>query len=297
MSLFNNWSDVMNDIHLSTTSPTQFVKAAPISGGSINAAYRLDCEARSYFIKINRSDRLDMFTAEFEGLVELSESETIRVPGSVVTGADEAHAWLVTEFIEFGRQRADSESRFGNQLAAMHRRTASEFGWHRHNTIGSTFQDNTRHSDWLTFFREQRLAYQLGLLEKKGMGKSLYAIAEPLLESVPLFFSGYTPEPSLLHGDLWGGNRAFDEHGAPVIFDPAVYYGDREADIAMTELFGGFGADFYAAYQNAWPLDEGYAVRKTLYNLYHVLNHANLFGGGYQHQAEGMIKRLLAELR
>ena len=111
---------------------------------------------------------------------------------------------------------------------------------------------------------------------------------------LPAFFQGYRPEPSLLHGDLWGGNAAFAD-GEPVVFDPAVYYGDREADLAMTELFGGFGADLQAAYREAWPLDSGYAVRKTLYNLYHVLNHFNMFGGGYASQAEAMIERLLAE--
>lgn len=110
------------------------------------------------------------------------------------------------------------------------------------------------------------------------------------------FFDGYSPLPSLLHGDLWSGNVAFARDGEPVIFDPAVYYGDREADLAMTELFGGFDTSFYAAYQSAYPLDAGYPVRRTLYNLYHILNHANLFGGGYVRQAEAMMDRLLAEV-
>ena len=118
-----------------------------------------------------------------------------------------------------------------------------------------------------------------------------------MLERLPLFFSGYSPRPSLLHGDLWGGNFAADEAGEPVIFDPACYYGDREADLAMTELFGGFGRGFYAAYNETFPLDAGYSTRKTLYNLYHVINHYNLFGGGYLAQAEGMVARLLAEIR
>ena len=116
------------------------------------------------------------------------------------------------------------------------------------------------------------------------------------MEALPAFFGAYAPRPSLLHGDLWSGNAAADETAAPVIFDPAVYYGDREADIAMTELFGGYARAFYEAYNAAWPLDAGYTVRKTLYNLYHVLNHLNLVGGGYRAQAEGMIAELLAEV-
>jgi len=119
--------------------------------------------------------------------------------------------------------------------------------------------------------------------------------AETLQSKLPAFFTDYPPKPSLLHGDLWSGNYAFDEKSRPVIFDPAVYFGDREPELAMTELFGGFSANFYAAYKNAWPLDPGYATRKTLYNLYHILNHFNLFGGGDLSQAQGRLDRLLAE--
>ena len=131
---------------------------------------------------------------------------------------------------------------------------------------------------------------------RKGGGGSLQRKGAELMECCQSLFTDYMPPPSLLHGDLWSGNCAFSANGAPLIFDPAVYYGDREADIAMTELFGGFGGDFYAAYNEAWPLDAGYKVRKTFYNLYHIINHFNLFGGGYASQAEGMIDRLLAEL-
>ncbi|MDX8408342.1 MAG: fructosamine kinase family protein, partial [Mariprofundaceae bacterium] len=200
------------------------------------------------------------------------------------------------EYIAFGASVAGSERLLGEQLAAMHRHTADRFGWHRDNTIGSTVQQNTRQDDWLEFWSRHRLGFQMEQLSRRGMGCGLAAAVASLCEALPAFFSGYTPEPSLLHGDLWGGNRGFDENGAPVIFDPAVYYGDREADIAMTELFGGFGPDFYAAYQAAWPLDAGYQQRKTLYNLYHIMNHANLFGGGYLHQAESMASELLAGL-
>ena len=172
---------------------------------------------------------------------------------------------------------------------------APRFGWPRDNTIGTTPQVNAWGDDWAEFFRDRRIAPQLALAARNGHGGALQRDGERLLAAIPALLAGHAPAPSLLHGDLWSGNAACLATGEPVIFDPAVYYGDREADLAMTELFGGFGADFYAAYRDAWPLPDGYERRRTLYNLYHVLNHLNLFGGGYGAQAETMIARLLAE--
>jgi protein-ribulosamine 3-kinase len=177
----------------------------------------------------------------------------------------------------------------------MHRATSGRFGWHRDNTIGATPQLNAWESDWIVFWQTYRLGYQLDLAARSGHGGQLQRRGGLLLERLPALFD-HAPVPSLLHGDLWGGNFSGDAEGNPVIFDPACYYGDREADLAMTELFGGFSGRFYSAYRAAWPLDPGYDTRKTLYNLYHILNHLNLFGGGYGSQAERMIDRLLAEL-
>jgi protein-ribulosamine 3-kinase len=185
----------------------------------------------------------------------------------------------------------------GEQLAAMHRATRDRFGWRRDNTIGSTPQVNMQLSDWVEFWRRHRLGYQLDLAARNGYRGALQDKGAQLLERLPQFFKGYRPAASLLHGDLWGGNAAVTAGGEPVIFDPAVYYGDREADLAMTTLFGGFTPAFYRAYETQWPLDPGHRERHELYNLYHVLNHLNLFGGGYRAQAEGMIDRLLAALR
>jgi fructosamine-3-kinase len=159
----------------------------------------------------------------------------------------------------------------------------------------STPQLNAPGGDWVAFWRGRRLGYQLNLAAAKGHGR-LAAGGARLMEKLPAFFVGHTPAPSLLHGDLWSGNAAMTAGGEPVVFDPAVYYGDREADLAMTELFGGFPPPFYEAYRAEFPLDPGYGTRKHLYNLYHVLNHLNLFGGGYGAQAAGMIERLLAEV-
>lgn len=197
------------------------------------------------------------------------------------------------------RSDTASQAKMGRQLAALHRVTSEngQFGWHRDNTIGSTPQVNTPSDDWISFYRDQRLQFQFNLAGRHGAGSRLLSQGDRLMGEFHVLFDNYVPESSLLHGDLWSGNYAYTSAGDPAIFDPAVYYGDREADLAMTELFGGFGHDFYTAYDNAWPIDPGYKIRKTLYNLYHILNHFNLFGGGYASQAQGMVDSLLSELR
>ncbi len=232
--------------------------------------------------------------AEAEGLQEIIATTTVKAPAPVCWGTAGGFAYLVLEYLPLKRDSAFS--RLGEELAEMHRHTWSEYGWKRNNTIGSSPQDNTPSADWVAFWRERRLGYQLRLAAKKGYTGKLQERGERLMECFPLLFSSYAPSPSLLHGDLWAGNQAVTLSGQPVIFDPAVYYGDRETDIAMTELFGGFPADFYAAYNAVWHLDDGYSVRRQLYNLYHILNHLNLFGGGYLRQAEQMMERLLSEL-
>jgi fructosamine-3-kinase len=238
-----------------------------------------------------------MFEAEAEGLRELAQAQAVRVPAPICSGTAAGLAYLVLEYIDLTGADGKSLERLGHQLAQQHRVTNSKYGWHRDNTIGSTPQINTPCDDWVEFWQQYRLGFQLALAADNGYGGGLQRQGEQLMTRLGDFFSDYTPVPSLLHGDLWGGNFAVASGGAPVIFDPAVYYGDREADLAMTELFGGFGERFYQAYRAAWPLDPGYGVRKQLYNLYHVLNHLNLFGGGYGAQAERMLDALLSEIR
>ncbi|WP_150049425.1 MULTISPECIES: fructosamine kinase family protein [Methylomonas] len=270
-------------------------KITSVGGGDINAAYRLQAENTDWFIKFNRVDLLSMFVAEAAGLAELAESGAVQVPSVVAHGEFGTQAYLILEFIELDALRSGA-GKLGEQLARLHGLPQMFFGWHMHNTIGSTPQFNARDDDWVGFWRKQRLGRQLQFAASNGCPKQLLDSGEKLMQNCAALFSGYRPQPSLLHGDLWGGNAARDQQGNPVIFDPACYYGDREADIAMTELFGGFGADFYAAYQGGFPLDAGYKVRKTLYNLYHILNHFNLFGGGYAGQAHRMMEQLLAEI-
>jgi fructosamine-3-kinase len=266
-----------------------------VSGGDINQAEVLTGrDGRCFFVKRNTADRLAMFEAEADGLREILASGTLLAPGPVCSGRADGQAYLVLDYLDLGGRGSDAE--LGRQLAAMHRVSQERFGWWRDNSIGATHQSNASHEDWPTFWRDRRLGFQLALARRRGAPGHMLSLGERLLGSVDAFFTTYHPVPSLLHGDLWGGNYGFLQGGEPVIFDPAVYYGDREADLAMTELFGGFSAHFHAAYREAWPLDPGYGARKTLYNLYHVLNHYNLFGGGYAGQAAAMVDRLLAEL-
>jgi fructosamine-3-kinase len=237
--------------------------------------------------------RLD---AEVDGLARLAQAGAIRVPRVLGQGATDTDAFLEIEWLDLLTADGASDARMGRALACLHATTATAFGLERDNAIGATRQPNAQASDWVAFWRGRRLGFQLGLAESNGYGGRLQDRGRRLLDAIPAFFAGYRPQPSLLHGDLWSGNRAMLADGTPVIYDPAVYYGDREAELAMTQLFGGFGPYFYSAYDNAWPPDTGRAARRDLYNLYHVLNHLNLFGGGYRAQAESMIDRLLAEL-
>ncbi len=265
-----------------------------VHGGCINESYRWQSRSGPLFVKIASREQLAMFEAEADGLQELTRAKAIRVPRVLAVGLADASAFLALEWIDLGGSVASASARFGEQLARQHRTFGEQFGWHRDNTIGSTPQINTCSASWPAFFREHRLRYQLALAARNGYRGRLQEQGARLLEHLPELFAGHDPEPSLLHGDLWGGNFGVDSAGAPVIFDPAVYYGDREADLAMTRLFGGFSSSFYAAYESAWPLPPAARMRMDLYNLYHVLNHLNLFGSGYQAQAESMIARLLA---
>jgi protein-ribulosamine 3-kinase len=264
-----------------------------VLGGSINECYRWETDGGAIFVKVAPARNIEMFAAEAAGLEELRRADAVRVPRVLGAGCTD-RAWLALEWIHAGSATRTTDATLGEQLAKQHRATQAGFGWSRDNTIGSTPQLNAECPDWITFYRDLRLRYQLDLAAKNGFSGRLQDRGAHLLECLPNFFHTYEPTPSLLHGDLWDGNRLTDNQGQPVIFDPAVYYGDREADIAMTRLFGGYGKSLYAAYEAAWPPDPGHRVRTDLYNLYHVLNHLNLFGGGYLGQATAMIERLLA---
>jgi fructosamine-3-kinase len=266
-----------------------------LGGSSLNGTWRLEIGRERYFVKTHAAARRAMLEAEAEGLRELARPGAIRVPAPGACDSRGDCAFLVLEWMDFGAGGRDAA--LGAALAQLHRTTAETCGWHRDNTIGTTPQDNARTRDWPAFFRDRRIAPQLALAARNGHGGRLQRAGEQLLVVIPLLLAGHAPVASLLHGDLWSGNAARLASGEPVIFDPAVYFGDRETDLAMTELFDDFPAAFHAAYCATWPIDAGYPVRRTLYNLYHVLNHLNLFGGGYDAQAQAMIGQLLAEAR
>jgi len=244
----------------------------PVAGGCIHDCYRVTigrtAGRTARFIKTNEPRYGDAFAAEADGLAAL-RAAGMRAPEPLSHGVAAGRAYLVLEFLDLGGRRDFTE--LGRMLAAAHRQSGPRFGWERDNYIGSTPQPNGWCEDWAQFWIERRIGPQIELAKRNG-----FDIPTPSMK----ILEHHEAEPSLLHGDLWSGNAGFTPRG-PVVFDPAVYYGDREADLAMTELFGGFPREFYRAYNDAWPLEEGYERRKHLYNLYHLVNHLNLFGGGY----------------
>ena len=268
-----------------------------VSGGSIHRCYRWRCGDTLLFVKVADRSGGAGLEAEATGLQTLAAAQAVRVPRVLARGSAGPTLFLALEWIESRPAGRAAEHSLGELLAAQHRVTAAEFGFADDNFIGRTRQANGWLGDWSEFFREQRLRPQLALAAQNGFAPLLEQPGARLLESLAALLANHRPVASLLHGDLWVGNWLADEQAAPVIFDPAVYYGDREADLAMTRLFGGFGRAFYDAYQTVAPLPAGHAVRAELYNLYHVLNHANLFGGAYGRQARASIDRLLAEVR
>jgi protein-ribulosamine 3-kinase len=268
-----------------------------VSGGSINRCYRWRCGETQLFVKVADRSGGAGLEAEAAGLLVLAEALAVRVPRVLARGTAGPTTFLALEWIESRPAGRSAEHRLGEQLAAQHQVTAPHFGLADDNFIGRTRQPNGWLGDWTEFYRERRLRHQLVLAAENGFAELLELPGARLLESTAALLAGHSPQPSLLHGDLWAGNWLADEQDEAWIFDPAVYYGDRETDLAMTQLFGGFGRAFYDAYRSAAPLPAGHAVRAELYNLYHVLNHANLFGGGYARQARASIDRLLAEVR
>jgi fructosamine-3-kinase len=285
--------------HISEVTRDRFVMddRRSVGGGCINQGYKISGGFRHYFVKLNRAIDIAMFEAEAKGLQQMFETQTILVPKPICSGTAYNSAYLVLEWLDLGGRGGNQAwEEMGRKLAAMHRfhplikGEKGQFGWDINNTIGSTPQINNWTKDWVEFWRDHRIGYQLKLGRRKG---GYFPNGEKLLEKIPELLAGYDPQPSLVHGDLWGGNASVTSDGKPVIFDPATYFADREVDIAMTELFGGFSSAFYQGYNKEWPLEEGYEQRKTLYNLYHILNHFNLFGGSYENQANQMINRLL----
>jgi fructosamine-3-kinase len=283
------WQEIVDRITKSTGQQFRMGASRSVGGGCINQSYVLSDvnSERTYFVKLNQPLLLSMFEAEALGLEEMAQTKTIAVPQPICWGTTDRHSYLVLSCLDLGgRGSTTGWRKMGENLAAMHRASGgNRFGWHRSNTIGSTPQINSWSANWLDFFAEHRLGYQFQLA-----GRHSFPQAQRLLDCLPRLLTHH-PTPALVHGDLWSGNAGFTQDGEPTIFDPATYWGDREVDLAMTELFGGFPTAFYQGYKSVYPLDVEYKSRKVVYNLYHLLNHYNLFGSSYQGQVNRAIEQ------
>jgi protein-ribulosamine 3-kinase len=263
-----------------------------LAGGSTGGSFRLVCTTEVVFLKTSDAGRAWALEAEAAALRELAASDTLRVPAVLGSGRAGAIAYLALEWIDFVAPADHVFARLGRSLAELHRHSAEAFGWDRDSSLGATRQPNRPCSQWLTFLREQRLGFQLALARDNGLPSACTARGAELLERLEGYFDGYRPQPSLLHGDLWSGNWGATSSGEPCVYDPALYYGDREADLAIARLFGGFPPEFYSAYDTEWPLAAGWERRGQLYELYHLLNHFNLFGRAYLPAVAAALERL-----
>ncbi len=263
----------------------------PMSGGCINHCFRVETSDGVFFLKYNTAKyAADMFEKESAGLELLASAKTIRIPKVIATGISENTAYLILEYVEKGNASKLFWETAGQQLAHLHQNHADSFGLAHDNYIGSLPQQNNRHKNFIDFFVHERIEPQLRLAERKGYFncsdtdrfESLYIKIRSLLPAEP---------PALLHGDLWSGNIFADNTQNPVLVDPAVFYGNREQEIAFTMLFGGFDEAFYESYQAALPLQKNFSERKDIYNLYPLLVHLNLFGASYLPEISAILKQ------
>lgn len=280
--------------HLETKVDAKFTQTRRVSGGSINEAARLYSEQTGpCFLKWNRSDDPDMFVKEVKGLKLLASAETdLVIPGVIEQGVMDngTTAFLLMDYIEEGSAHNDSARKFGVELARMHQKQAGQHGLDHDNYIGRLLQSNKQHDNWVDFFVNERIDYQLQIAFDRGsLPRSLKSNFENMYRELP----NLMPEepPSLLHGDLWGGNYFYDSEGNAAIFDPALYYGSREMELAFTHMFGGFSSEFYEGYESEWPLESGFNERVDLYNLYHLMTHTNMFGGHYARQVQSIVEQ------
>ncbi len=278
------WVEISNQIQ-------QRIKSVkPLTGGAFTENCVLQCETGRYFVKL--SDNPDCLTAEADGLTAISNTKTLRVPDLIATGQWESTGYLITEYLELGQVKSDY-CELGVQLAQMHRTAGTHYGWHRDNYIGGSRQINTFQQRWMEFFRDSRLGYQFRLAYDNHYRGELTALGDQVLKRVEVVLESHNPKPSLLHGDLWWGNCGYIAPEIAVVFDPAVYHGDRETDLAMTRLFGEFPHRFYDCYAQSWMLEPGWRQREPAYSLYHILNHLNLFGTAYLERAQALARRFL----
>jgi len=261
-----------------------------VGGGDINKAYHLNTSVGDFFVKKNSACRFPhMFQKEAQGLKILADANEIPVPGVITFGEEDDVAFLVLKFIKSSGKSENFWDDFGKRLANLHQHTNDHFGLDHDNYIGSLHQSNRKHDNWTDFFREERLDFQVKMARDHGnAGNDTVRAFERFYRKLDEIFP--VEAPSLIHGDLWGGNYMINEKGEAVIIDPAVYYGHREMDMGMSKLFGGFSADFYVAYNQQYPLENGWQERLDYCNLYPLMVHVNLFGGGYLNSVKSILR-------
>ena len=286
---------IENVIADSTGETANIVGSRSTAGGCINQTEVIDLSGgRKFFLKTNSLAADGLFEREAEGLQAITAVDAINVPDVIGHGATSQTQFLVLQIIEPGPRQSDFFQQFGRQLASLHKHgvnASQQFGFDRNNYLGSTPQPNDWSDSWLEFWRTQRLGFQFQLARQNGLANSNFNnMADRLLDRLDDLIVVNEP-PSLLHGDLWNGNFMRGRAGEPVLIDPAVYYGHREAEFGMTTLFGGFDEAFYSAYHETWPLQDGSDDRIEVYRLYHLLNHLNLFGSSYHAQCLEIMKK------
>lgn len=271
--------------------PAQINEIRSVGGGCINEAFSLKTTVGKFFIKFNSAAAFPgMFKKEAKGLKILADTKTIDIPEVIHTSETGNYSYLILQYIEKGEASSNFWNDFGIKLADLHRNTSEYFGLDHDNYIGSLVQKNNFHSDFFSFFITERIEPQLKDARNKGaFSQSGTRYFDSLFNKLPDIIP--VEKPALIHGDLWSGNFIVTENGSPCLIDPAVYYGHRETDIAMTQLFGGFNQEFYHAYNQAWPMEKDWQKRKDIFNLYPLLVHVNLFGGSYARQVLQIIRQ------
>lgn len=279
---------ILTDSH---EKPCLISEIRTIGGGCINEAFSLKTNVGKFFIKYNSAAKFPgMFEKEAAGLKLLASTGTIAIPGVIKSNTPGNYSYLLLQHMETGVAGKNFWHDFGTKLADLHRNTRDYFGLEHDNYIGSLVQKNTPHTDFFSFFISERIEPQLKEARNKGafsLGETRYfdSLFNSLHNIIPV------EKPALVHGDLWNGNFMITANGSPCLIDPAVYFGHREADIAMTQLFGGFQPEFYHAYNQAWPMEKGWQKRIDIFNLYPLLVHVNLFGGSYASQVLQIIRQ------
>ena len=269
----------------------EITNVSSVSGGSINETLKLTTNTGKFFIKKNSASLYPkMFEKEAKGLNILASANAIAVPNVIALGQADNTAFLILDFIESRQKQHDFWDHFANKLASLHKNSSDYFGLDHDNYIGSLYQSNKKHDNWFDFFRSERLEKQVQLARDHGrMGKDVVDSFERFYQKLPAIFP--VEPPALIHGDLWGGNYIVNENGGAVIIDPAVYYGHREMDLGMSQLFGGFDSRFYEAYHHHYPLEKRWQERMDYCNLYPLTVHVNLFGGGYLDSVKSILRK------